>query len=183
MNEETKALKSVSNRGILWGILTIILGLVAMGSPLVAGLWTTLFFGIALLGAGVSMIVFAFQAPSLGNAILKILFGILTVVIGIAIISQPDIGLAKLTLFLGIYFIFDGFLAFILAWNVKPEPGWGWMTFNGAVTVMLGWLILNNWPASALWAVGVLVGVRLLFAGVTMLTLGTAGRQVARSSG
>ena len=92
--------------------------------------------------------------------------------------SEPGIALAKLTLLLGLYFFFDGFLMFVLAWNVKPEPGWGWMTFNGAVTILLAYLVLNNWPDSALWAIGLLVGIRLLFSGVTMLMMGAAGRQV-----
>ena len=182
MNDTTQPLKSAGRKGMLWGVLTIILGFVAMGSPLVAGLWTTLILGVLLLMAGVSMVVFSFQAPSLGKVLLKLLFGVLTVLIGLAILGQPDIALAKLTLFLGIYFIADGFLMFILAWNVKPEPGWGWTTFNGAVTILLGWLILNNLPASALWAVGVLVGVRLLFSGITMLTLGSAATQVAKAA-
>jgi len=182
MNETAQSLKTTSRRGMIWGILTIFLGLLAIGSPFIAGVWTTIFIAISLLAAGIVMIVFAFQAPSLGGIVLKLLFGILTVIIGAAILSQPGIGLAKLTLFLGLYFIFDGFLALILAWNVKPEPGWGWMTFNGIVTIMLAWLILNHWPESALWAVGMLVGVRLLFSGMTMLTLGTAVRQVSRET-
>ena len=66
--------------------------------------------------------------------------------------------------------------------NVKPAPGWGWMTLNGAVTVMLAWMILKGWPESALWAVGILVGVRLLFAGITMLTLGSAAGQVSKAT-
>jgi len=177
METSGQELKAVSRRGIIWGILTIVFGLLAIGSPFVAGVWTTIFIAIALLAAGISMIIFAFQAESIGGVVLKILFGILTVIIGAAILTQPGIGLAKLTLFLGVYFIFDGFMTLILAWNVKPQPGWGWMTFNGAVTIMLAWLILNNWPESALWAVGMLVGVRLLFSGMTMLTLGTAVRQ------
>ena len=62
-------------------------------------------------------------------------------------------------------------MTMIVAFNVKPQPGWGWMTFNGIVTIMLGWMILKGWPVSGVWAIGILVGVRLLFAGITMLTL------------
>jgi len=182
MNDDAQALKQVSRRGIIWGVLTIIFGIFAMSSPFVAGLWTTMALAIALLAAGISMTIFAFQAPSLSRGVLKLLFGVLTVLIGIAIISQPGIALAKLTLFLGVYFIADGFLMFITAWNVKPAPGWGWMTLNGAVTVMLAWMILKGWPESALWAVGILVGVRLLFAGITMLTLGSAAGQVSKAT-
>ncbi len=179
MSENAQVLKQASRGSMIWGFLTLLFGLFAIASPYIAGLSTAVFIGIALLAAGVSMAIFAFQAPSFGRGILKFLFGLLTLIIGIAIVSEPGIALAKLTLLLGLYFFFDGFMMFVLAWNVKPEPGWGWMTFNGAVTILLAYLVLNNWPDSALWAIGLLVGIRLLFAGVTMLTMGAAGRQVA----
>jgi uncharacterized membrane protein HdeD (DUF308 family) len=181
MNENTQALKSASRLGMLWGILTILFGLFAIGSPLYTGLAVAVMVGMALVAAGVSMTVFAFQAPSLGRGILKLLFGALTVVVGIAVLAQPGMALAKLTLLLGAYFIADGVMTMIVAFNVKPQPGWGWMTFNGVVTIALGWMILKGWPLSGVWAIGVLVGIRLLFAGITMLTLGTAGSQAARN--
>jgi uncharacterized membrane protein HdeD (DUF308 family) len=181
MNENTQALKSASRLGMLWGILTILFGLFAIGSPLYTGLAVAVMVGMALVAAGVSMTVFAFQAPSLGRGILKLLFGALTVVVGIAVLAQPGIALAKLTLLLGAYFVADGVITMIVAFNVKPQPGWGWMTFNGVVTIALGWMILKGWPLSGVWAIGVLVGIRLLFAGITMLTLGTAGSQAARN--
>lgn len=181
MNEQADQLKKVSGWSMVWGILTILIGFMAMASPLASGLAVAVVVGIALLAAGVSMTIYAFQAPSLGKILLKLLFGGLTVLVGIAVLSQPGIALAKLTVLLGIYFIVDGFLTFIVAWNVKPQAGWGWMTFNGLVTVALGIMILKGWPSSAAWVVGMLVGIRLVFSGVTILTLGSAGRQVARS--
>jgi uncharacterized membrane protein HdeD (DUF308 family) len=181
MNDNAQPLKKASNRGMIWGVLTIFLGILAIGSPLVSGLAVAITVGAVLLLAGISMTLFAFQAPSFGRGLLRLLFGALTVLVGISALSQPGIALVNLTLLLGIYFIADGVVALIVAFNVKPSPGWGWMTFNGAVTIALGWMILKGWPVSGVWAVGILVGVRLLFAGMTMLTLGTAGRQIAGS--
>ena len=179
MNENAQTLKSASRWGMIWGFLTILFGILAIGSPFVSGLAVTVFIGIALLAAGLSMTIYAFKAPSLGRGILKFLFGGLTILVGIAVISQPGIALAKLTILLGAYFIADGIMTLIVAWNVKPEAGWGWMTFNGAVTLALAYLILSGWPDSTLWAVGLLVGIRLLFSGMTIMTMGAAGRQVA----
>ena len=174
LNESTQALNRASRLGMLWGVLTILFGLFAIGSPLYSGLEVAVMVGIALVAAGISMTIFAFQAPSLGRGILKLLFGALTLLVGLAALAQPGIALAQLTLLLGLYFIADGVITLIVAFNVKPAPGWGWMTFNGAVTIALGWMILKGWPVSGVWAVGILVGVRLLFAGMTMLTLGAA---------
>jgi uncharacterized membrane protein HdeD (DUF308 family) len=181
MNEQVQPLKQASRKGIVWGIITIICGVLAIGSPLVSGLAVAIMVGVFLLLAGFSMTIFAFQAHSLGRGILKFLFGALTLLVGIAALSKPGIALAELTLLLGLYFLADGVVSMIVAFNVKPEPGWGWMTFNGAVTLALGWMILKGWPVSGVWAVGILVGIRLLFAGMTMLTLGTAGSQAAKA--
>ena len=181
MNENAQELKKASNRGMIWGILTILFGFLAIGAPVASGVAVTLMVGIALLAAGVSMLIFAFQAPSLGKILLKLLFAGLTILVGISVLAQPGIALANLTLLLGIFFVVDGFFSFIVAWNVKPEKGWGWLTFNALVTVVLGIMILKGWPQSSLVVIGILVGIRLIFAGVTMLTLGTAGRQIAKS--
>jgi uncharacterized membrane protein HdeD (DUF308 family) len=176
MNEQVQPLKQASRRGMFWGVVTLFCGILSIGSPLVSGLAVAMMIGAFLLLAGISMTVFAFQAPSLGRGMLKFLFGALTVLVGLAALGQPGIALAKLTLLLGMYFIADGVITMIVAFNVKPHPGWGWMTFNGVVTIALGWMILKGWPVSGVWAIGILVGVRLLFAGMTMLTLGAAGR-------
>ena len=181
MNEQIQPAGRGSRRGVVWGIITIICGALSIGAPLVSGLAVAIMAGAFLLMAGFSMSVFAFQAPSLGRGVLRFLFGALTVIVGIAALSQPGLALAELTLLLGLYFLADGVVSMIVAFNVKPEPGWGWMTFNGAVTIALGWMILRGWPVSGVWAVGILVGVRLLFAGMTMLTLGTAGGQPANT--
>lgn len=183
MNENAQTLKKLSGWSMAWGILTILFGFMAMSSPLISGLAITVMIGIALLAAGLSMTIFAFKSPSLGRGLLRLLFGGLTILVGIAVLTQPGIALLKLTMLVGIYFIFDGISTLIVAWNVKPENGWGWLTLSGAVTIVLAWMILSGWPESSLVVVGLLVGIRLVFSGVTMLTLGSAGRQTARSLG
>ncbi len=66
---------------------------------------------------------------------------------------------------------------------MKPEAGWGWMTVNAFVTFALGIMILKGWPEASLFVIGILVGIRLVFAGITMLTMGSVGRQVAKAAG
>ena len=172
--------------GMIWGVITLVLGILAIASPqmtLATGLAVSILVGIALIAAGLAQTVFAFQAPSLGRGVLKFLFGGFTVLVGIAMIAQPKAALASLTLMLAVYFFVDGVFTLIAAWNVKPEPGWGWLAFNGAVTILLGYLIWSGWPLSGIWAIGVLVGIRLIFSGITMITLGSAGRSMAKSLG
>ena len=164
MNPSAGPGQKAPSRGVIWGVLTMAFGLLAIA----------MLVGIALLAGGLSMTVFAFQAQSLGRGILKFLFGGLTVLAGIAALAQPGVALINLTLLLGFYFFLDGLVTLVVAWNVKPEPGWGWLTFSGGVTVLLAWMILRGWPLSGVWAIGVLVGVRMLFSGASMLLLGSA---------
>ena len=183
MTEPAKTTVKSPGWGIAWGILTIVFGLVAMSAPLVSGLAITLLIGYLLLAGGIAMSIFAFQAPSLGKVLLKLLFAVLTVVAGLAVVFQPGLALAQLTLLLGIVFIVDGVMGFIVAWNVKPANGWGWMTANALIALALGVMILKGWPAASLVVIGVLVGVRLLFAGLAMLTVGTVQRRFAATTG
>jgi uncharacterized membrane protein HdeD (DUF308 family) len=186
MNDETSAIKKASNAGLIWGVITLVLGILAIASPkmtMATGLAVSILVGIALIAAGLAQTIFAFQAPSLGRGILRFLFGGFTLLIGIAMIAQPGVALASLTLMLAVYFFVDGVFTIIAAWNVKPESGWGWLMFNGVVTVILGYLIWSGWPLSGAWAIGVLVGVRLLMSGITMILLGSAGRKMASALG
>jgi len=180
MNETKPAVRSASNAGVIWGILTMILGLLAIGSPYFFGTMVSMMVAFMLIGSGVAQTIYAFQAGSLGRGIMKFLFGGLTVIVGIVMVGQPGLALATLTMILGVYFLVDGITTITAAFHVKPEQGWTWLLFNGVVTLVLAWMIIGEWPLSGVWAIGILVGVRLLFSGMTMLTLGSAGRMATK---
>lgn len=181
MSEASRAVKSISTAGMIWGVLTIILGVVAIGSPMISGLAVAFLVAITLIIAGIAKTIYAFSAGSFGQGLVRLLFGGLTVTVGIIMIAQPGMALATLTLVLAAYFLADGVMALVVGFQHKPAQGWGWMVFNGLVTLALALMIIGDWPVSGVWAIGILVGVRLLFSGMTMLTLGSAGRQAAKS--
>jgi len=163
--------------GPAWGVLTLLCGALAVSSPWLWGLGAALSIGVALLLGGAAMLLFALRAPSFGGVVVRLLFAGLTVLVGLAVLGQPGLALAQLTALIGAYLIVDGVVSMIVAWNLKPAPGWGWVTSNGMVSIALGYLVLAGWPAPALWAVGLMVGIRLLLAGLTMLMVGaSAGR-------
>ena len=177
MNEVSQDVKKVSGLVTLWGVLTIILGFLAMGAPLVTGLALAVMIGIAMLVAGLLQTVYAFQAGSVGRGILRLLFGGITILAACAIIGQPGMALATLTLFLAVYFVVDGLTTLFTSSAV--QQGKGLIIFNGIVTLVLGIMIWRGWPVSGAWAIGILVGIRLIFSGMTMLALGSAGRGLA----
>lgn len=176
------AQKAAKNAGLLvgLGVLTVIAGFLAIGSPLVSGMGVSILIGIALVIAGVARTVGAFSAGSFGQGALAFVGGILTFVAGVILSGRPGLGLATLTLLVGGYLVVDGISGAVLAFHVRPEKGWGWMLFSAVMGILLGFLLLREWPLSGVWAIGTLVGVNLLFAGFSIISVGSAARSLAK---
>jgi uncharacterized membrane protein HdeD (DUF308 family) len=172
MNDVRSEISSGAS-SIKWmGILTIIFGILAMIMPYVTGQSVLMLIGILVTAGGILRLIWAFKADGLANGILVFLIGLLTLLAGIWIITEPYISAGALTIVLAIYFFADGLTEFIAAFTV--EEGKGWLMFDGLVTVILGVLLFMGFPLSGPVAVGVLLGIKLLLAGITMLTLGSA---------
>ncbi|HUL73584.1 MAG TPA: HdeD family acid-resistance protein [Vicinamibacterales bacterium] len=164
---------------IVLGVVTVITGVLAVGSPLASGLTVTVIIGIAMTIGGVSRIIGAFSAGTFGQGALAFIGGILTFGSGLILAGRPGIGLASLTLLLGAYLLVDGISSAILAFRVRPEMGWGWMLFSGAMGVVLGFLLLREWPLSGQWAIGTLVGINLIFSGFSIISVASGVRSLA----
>lgn len=156
------------------GALLLLMGVFAMGSPLVAGLSLAMMIGIMLIIGGVGELYFAFKA---GKGIFAFALGVLTVVIGGYMVSRPGAALVSLTIFLALYLIFSGIFEVMMAFQFRPVKGWGWALFSGILSMLFGIMIWNQFPLSGIWAVGILIGVRLFSNGLTLLMLGLAARQ------
>jgi uncharacterized membrane protein HdeD (DUF308 family) len=154
------------------GILTIIFGVLAMMMPYVTGQSVLLLIGMFVMAGGILRMIWAFRAGSLGRGILVFIIGVLTLLAGFWILTEPYIAAGALTLVLSVYFFADGLAEIFAAFSV--EQGKGWLLFDGVVTVILGVLLFMGFPFSGPLAVGVLLGIKLLLAGITMLTLGSA---------
>jgi uncharacterized membrane protein HdeD (DUF308 family) len=162
---------------IVLGILSVILGILAINAPLLSGVAVTILIGCYLIANGIFQLVAMFRAKGLGAGILAFVLGALAIVAGILVLSRPMMGLAVLTLWLAAFFIVEGIARAILSFQVRPLSGWGWMLFGGIVSVLLGIMIWSKWPLSGIWAIGVLVGVHIIFAGWTQIFIGLAARK------
>ena len=172
MNEMNSEIKSGAGSMKWMGVLTIIFGILAMMMPYITGQSVLLLIGILVMAGGILRLIWAFKAGSLGKGILVFLIGVLTLLAGFWIITEPFVAAGALTIVLSIYFFADGLMEIIAAFSV--EEGKGWLLFDGIVTVVLGVLLFTGFPFSGPLAVGILLGIKLLFAGITMLTLGSA---------
>jgi uncharacterized membrane protein HdeD (DUF308 family) len=162
------------------GAVTAIAGLLAVMSPYLTGLGVSMFIGIMLVIGGVARSIGAFHADSFGQGTLAFIGGILTFVAGVILATRPGVGLATLTLMIGAYLLVDGISGALLAFRVRPTKGWGWMLFSAVMGVLLGIMLLAEWPLSGLWAVGTLAGVNLLVTGFSLVSIGSTVRSLAK---
>jgi len=181
MAEATWMEEAKKNSGFLifLGILTVIFGVVAIGSPMITGVAVSVFVGFLLLASGVAQIIHALKSKQWGTGFWGTIIGLLGVVAGLLMIFRPMVGLVTMTMLLAIYFLVDGISEIIAAFKIKPDQGWGWLLFNGIVAVLLGFMIWRQWPVSGAWAIGVLVGIHILITGWSMIILGTGAKRVA----
>ena len=179
MTEQVPILRATARTGTIWGLAIVILGVLAIMAPLLSGIAVSMIVAILLMVAGIARVIFAFKVQSFGKGVLVFLFGGFTILCGLVLLARPLIVLASITLVLISYFLLDGVMEIAAAFRLKPEKGWGWMLVGGLATLMLALLIGSGWPLSGAWAIGVLVGVRLLFAGWSMIVLSSVAGAVA----
>lgn len=171
MNNIAHASKSAK----IWGWVVLIAGVLALMSPLVSGMTIAIMVGVLMMVAGVTRLIDAFQGGGFWSGLL----GVISAVAGLVVVIHPALGLASITMVLIVYFLVLGVSEIIGAFQFRPEQGWGFLLFSGMVSVLLSYMIWSQWPLSGAWAVGVLVGIQLIFSGITMITLGSAVKRLA----
>ena len=162
---------------MVWGVLLVILGMLAIGSPFVAAVAVNAVIAWLIVFAGVVHIVLAFHAHGAGSMIWKLLVGVAYLCFGGYLIVHPVLGVASLTLLLGGLFLIEGILDVVLFFKMRPMGGSSWVLIDGIVTVLLGLLIYMQWPSSSAWAIGTLVGVSMIISGATRVAMTLAVRQ------
>jgi uncharacterized membrane protein HdeD (DUF308 family) len=115
----------------------------------------------------------------MGESIMLVVLGLLGIVAGGYMLSQPGLALGVLTLFLAGFFIAEGIIEIIAAIRARPAPGWGWFLFGGVLSLLLGLMVWRQFPLSGAWAIGTLVGVRLLMSGVSLVAIGSSIKNFA----
>ena len=156
---------------VVWGILLIVAGVLAVLMPGIAALATALIFGWLLVMSGVFEIVYAFQTRGHDGFGWKLASGILTLLLGIAIVVVPLAGVASLALLVGAFLFVGGITRSMLAFRLRPRSGWGWVLFDGLLSIGLALLIAIGWPASSLAFIGLLTGFTLISTGVWRIML------------
>jgi uncharacterized membrane protein HdeD (DUF308 family) len=165
------------------GIVMMVLGLLAIAEPEVASLAVTIFIGWLFLIAGIFRTVSLLQhraVPGFGWALAT---AVLAVVLGLVLLIRPMAGVLTLTIALVAFFILEGISAILLAVEHRRHlPSWGWVLFSGLIDLVLAFLIWDGWPSSADWAIGLLVGINMVFVGLSLIMTAIAARTMAPGS-
>jgi uncharacterized membrane protein HdeD (DUF308 family) len=162
------------------GIVMMVLGLLAIAEPEIASIAITIFIGWLFLIGGIFRTISLLQhrdVPGFGWALATAL---LAVALGIVLLIRPITGVLSLTIALIAFFVLEGISAILLAIEHRRHlPSWGWILFSGIIDLVLAFLIWDGWPSSADWAIGLLVGINMVFVGLSLIMTAMAARTMA----
>jgi uncharacterized membrane protein HdeD (DUF308 family) len=163
---------------IVLSVLMMISGVLAISIPPVAGLAVTIALGWLLIVAGALHLGYAWRSHGAVAVVGEILLAVLYALVGVYTLGHPVASLATLTLVVAAYLVAKGVVEGILAFTIRALPGSGWLMFDGILTVAIAVMIASAWPISAVWAVGVLVGVSMISSGFSRLMVSIAVRRL-----
>ncbi|MCG6203596.1 HdeD family acid-resistance protein [Rhodopseudomonas sp. HC1] len=166
---------------LIEGILLLILGFGAILLPLLASLTIAILLGWMFLISGVAGLVFSFWARKAPGFWWSLISAILAVVAGVVLITQPVQGILTLTIVIGVYFLAEGVatIMYALQHRGRLSERWGWMLAAGVLDILVAFIIISGWPGTAAWAIGLLVGINLVFGGTSLIAMALAARNKA----
>jgi uncharacterized membrane protein HdeD (DUF308 family) len=167
-------LETVSHRSII----LVVLGLFAAAVPLIAGLAVTILFGWLFLISGIAGLITTFAMRHASGFWWSLLSAALGILVGVSLLAQPGLGLVTLTYVLVAFFIVEGLatLMFALDHRQTLSGRWGWMLVSGLVDLFLAGIIILGLPGTIAWALGLIVGINMLFGGASLIAMALAAR-------
>jgi uncharacterized membrane protein HdeD (DUF308 family) len=163
------------------GILFLILGTVGLGMTVALTITSILFLGAFLLVGGIFQLVAAFtsrkEKSSGKETALEVLQALLYVVAGIWVLYNPAMATVVATAVFAGFLVALGVVRTIAAFERKPEKGWGWLLVSGIASLALAAMIFLHWPASALWIIGLMIAVEMIFHGWAYIFVALALRR------
>jgi len=163
--------KSRSGWAIFMGVLTAGFGLFLVLYPMLTATITTVLLAWTLVFVGIAQFIHALSSQKVGQFFWRLLSSAAYVGCGALLAATPVESVATLTGILGWMLVAQSVLQAITAFQLKPLDGWGWFLFDAVWALLLGVLILTQWPFSSLWAIGTLVGVSVLMSGISRIVI------------
>jgi len=166
---------------LIEGIALLVLGAIAVIVLPLATLAFTIFFGWLILISGVIGLVTTFWMKGAPGFWWSLLSAILGIVVGVMLLASPVVGALSLTFVLIGFFLVEGAVSIMFALDHKRELSgqWGWMLFSGIIDLILAFMILAGLPSTAAWAIGLLVGINMIFGGAALIAMALHARKAA----
>lgn len=167
---------------LVLGACLLVLGILAVIYSLAFTIASVLVFGWILVIAGIIGGVQAIRHRANGHLFLYVLNAVLSIVLGVMLLRSPVAGAVMLTLLLAMYFIVAAVFRIVAAFHMRGVSGWGWMLFDGIITLILGILIWSQWPVSGLWVIGLFIGIDLIVVGWSQVMMALAVRTLPKAA-
>jgi uncharacterized membrane protein HdeD (DUF308 family) len=164
---------------LIEGIVLAVLGLAAMIAPLIASLAFTIFLGWMFLISGIAGLAMTYWARQMPGFWWSLISAALAIGAGLILLTRPAQGVLTLTIVIGAYFLAEGVATIMYALEHRRELSerWSWMLFSGILDILISAMIITGLPGSAEWAIGLLVGINLLFGGASLMGVALAARK------
>ena len=177
-SEMSAAVKAHWKAFLFEGILLAVLGLAAMILPTFASLAVTIFLGWMFLISGIGGLIVTYWARNMPGFWWSLISAALAVLAGGILLARPMQGVLTLTIVVGAYFLAEGVASIMYALEHRRELSsrWSWLLMGGLMDIVIAFFIIAGLPGSAEWAIGVLVGVNLMFGGATLIGVALAAR-------
>lgn len=153
------------------GVVFTLLGFIAIALPGISTLSTELFIGWLLIFAGAVQLYRTIKSRHAPGFLGSLLISLLYIVFGILLLVFPIAGILSLTVLLTIFFIAEGIAKIILGIQLRPFRRWGWFLLNGILALIIAYIIWSGWPGTAFWVLGLLVGINMIFFGISLMFL------------
>jgi len=174
MNESKAEVGSGTGWMMVWGIVMLICGIAAIALPWASGIGVVIVVGWVLIFAAVSHLFLAFHTHTVGGVLWQILLFLIYGAAAVFMLMNPLAGLVTLTLVLAVFLLIEAAFETALYFQLRRAINAGWVLFDAIVTLVLAILVWSQWPSSALWFIGMLVGISLIFSGVSRMSLASA---------
>lgn len=162
---------------IAFSLLLIVLGLAALALPLLAGVTAAAILAWLLIFGGVAHLVLAVHVRGAGAHVWEALIGVAYLVAGVYLFLHPLAGLFSLTVFLGAYLVIKGVLELVAGFTARGAKGSGWLLVDAVLSILIAVMIWTHLPFAATWAIGTLLGVAILFSGISRLAFSLSARK------
>jgi uncharacterized membrane protein HdeD (DUF308 family) len=174
-----EAMRETVKRHSLWyliqSILMILGGILALIYPIVSSVAVVLFLGWILIISGIVQGISLIGAQHVPNFWLQLISVALSVIVGVLFVRHPGEGLLTLTLLLIVFFMVEGISKLIFALTIRPFPNWGWVLASGIIGILLSFYLWSSLPITAVWLLGMLLGIQLICEGAALGYFGVAG--------